>query len=147
SRSRILGDDGPNAPSTWQWGAGSNAVDGVLLLYGVSADALQGAQRAVGDELRAHGHRVVVEIPFVDLPERTASPRDLKLSKLEPFGFVDGISQPAIRGTYKALRGADPIHLVEAAECILGYPDNRGNLPAGPTLDAIHDAANMLPIA
>src|SRR6185436_7268416 len=101
----------------------------------------------VGDELRAHGHRVVVEIPFVDLPERTASPRDLKLAKLEPFGFVDGISQPAIRGTYKALRGADPIHLVEAGECILGYPDNRGNLPAGPTLDAIHDAANMLPIA
>ncbi len=47
--------------------------------------------------------------------------------KEEPFGFVDGISQPVIRGTYKGLRKADPIHLVEPGEFILGYPDNRGN--------------------
>ena len=44
----------------------------------------------------------------------------------EPFGFADGLSQPVIRGTYKALRVGDPIHEVEPGEFILGYPDNRG---------------------
>jgi deferrochelatase/peroxidase EfeB len=68
------------------------------------------------------------------------------MAKLEPFGFVDGISQPVIRGTYKALRGADPIHIVEAGEFILGYPDNRGNMPPGPTLPAITDPHNRLPL-
>ena len=33
-----------------------------------------------------------------------------------------------IRGTYKGMRNADPIHLVEPGEFILGYPDNRGNI-------------------
>ncbi|MCU1383190.1 MAG: hypothetical protein JWL71_1887 [Acidobacteria bacterium] len=147
SRSRILGDDGRSAPSAWRWGADGNALDGVLLLYGVTSDALERTRRAVGEQLRAHGHRAVMEIPFVDLPDRTATTREITQAKLEPFGFVDGVSQPAIRGTYKALRGADPIHLVEAGEFVLGYPDNRGNLPAGPTLDAIHDPDNVLPIA
>jgi deferrochelatase/peroxidase EfeB len=56
------------------------------------------------------------------------------------------VSQPVIRGTYKALRGADPIHIVEPGEFILGYPDNRGNLPAGPTMAAVHDPRRVLPI-
>jgi len=147
SRSRILGDEGANAPSKWQWGTGETALDGVLLLYGETADALARTRAAVGEQLRAHGHRTVMEVPFVDLPEKTAPAEEIKRAKLEPFGFVDGVSQPAIRGTYKALRGADPIHLVEAGEFILGYPDNRGNLPAGPTLAALHDPGNVLPIA
>ncbi len=147
SRSRILGDDGRNAPSAWLWGAGGTALDGVLLLYGVTADALESTRREVAEQLRARGHRVVMEVPFVDLPDKTAAAHEITQAKLEPFGFVDGVSQPAIRGTYKALRGADPIHLVEAGEFILGYPDNRGNLPAGPTLDAIHDPDNVVPIA
>jgi hypothetical protein len=147
SRSRILGDAGANAPSAWKWGAGAQALDGVLLLYGVTEEALETTRRSVGEQLRAHGHRAIMEIPFVDLPDRTATDQESRRAKLEPFGFVDGISQPVIRGTYKALRGADPIHLVEAGEFILGYPDNRGNLPAGPTLDGIHDPENVLPIA
>jgi deferrochelatase/peroxidase EfeB len=97
--------------------------------------------------LTSRGHQPVIYVPFMDLPDKEAEPEKAKLAKLEPFGFVDGISQPVIRGTYKALRGADPIHMVEPGEFILGYPDNRGNLPAGPTLPAIHDPGNLLPIA
>jgi deferrochelatase/peroxidase EfeB len=147
SRSRILGDDGWSAPSQWHWGAGEHEVDGVLLLYGETPAALDDARREADEQLRAHGHRAIMEVPFVDLPEKSASAEEIKRAKLEPFGFVDGVSQPVIRGTYKALRGADPIHIVEAGEFILGYPDNRGNLPATPTLSAIHDPHNVLPIA
>jgi deferrochelatase/peroxidase EfeB len=51
-----------------------------------------------------------------------------------------------IRGTYKALRAGDPIHEVEPGEFILGYPDNRGNLPPGPTMFASADPENYLPL-
>ena len=65
----------------------------------------------------------------------------------EPFGFLDGVSQPVMRGTYQGL-ARDPIaiHLVEPGEFILGYPDNRGNLPPGPELLASDDPAARLPI-
>ena len=36
----------------------------------------------------------------------------------------------------QGLRSGDPIHMVEPGEFILGYPDNRGNMPPGPTLPA-----------
>jgi deferrochelatase/peroxidase EfeB len=35
---------------------------------------------------------------------------------------------------------------VEAGEFILGYPNNRGYMPPSPTLNAIHDPANLLPV-
>jgi deferrochelatase/peroxidase EfeB len=35
---------------------------------------------------------------------------------------------------------------VEPGEFILGYPDNRGHVPPGPTLAAIEDPTNLLPI-
>ena len=66
--------------------------------------------------------------------------------KTEPFGFIDGISQPVIRGTYKSLRETDPIHIVEPGEMILGYPDNRGYIPPSPTLEPNSDPGNKLPL-
>jgi len=41
----------------------------------------------------------------------------------EPFGFRDGISQPIIRGSNRFNLGANPIHVVEPGEFVLGYPD------------------------
>lgn len=147
SRARILGDEQANAPAAWEWGGTTQPVDGALLLYANSRELLDQLSRHTEAALDRHGHRAVRSIPFVPLPGQNATPQETKRAKLEPFGFVDGISQPIIRGTYKSFRGADPIHLVEPGEFLLGYPDNRGNLPAGPTLAAKHDPANLLPIA
>jgi deferrochelatase/peroxidase EfeB len=147
SRSRILGDDGGNAAKEWEWGGPGRNVDGVLLLYADIPAHLEELRNKMAACLERYGHRVVMEVPFADLPEKNATKEQKWQAKLEPFGFVDGVSQPAIRGTYKALRGADPIHIVEPGEFILGYPDNRGNLPTGPTLQAIHDPSNVLPIS
>ena len=147
SRARILGDEHQSAPDLWAWGGRHSPVDGILLLYAPTAETLAKLGTDMEACLTSHGHRAVMNVPFVTLPDKNATADEHRLAKLEPFGFVDGVSQPAIRGTYKALRGADPIHIVEAGEFILGYPDNRGNLPAGPTLAAVHDPDNILPIA
>ncbi|MBB3859641.1 deferrochelatase/peroxidase EfeB [Novosphingobium hassiacum] len=53
---------------------------------------------------------------------------------VEPFGFVDGVSQPLVRG-FPGRHGApDPIHAVEPGEFILGYADNRGYYPPSPLI-------------
>ena len=129
-------------PEAWRWGGRNDAIDGVLLLYAKTPEDLARLHGDATALLQTHGHAVRRTIPFQPLPDKSAVG-----AKHEPFGFRDGISQPVMRGTYKALRGADPIHLVEAGEFILGYPDNRGYLPPSPTLAAIHDPASVLPVA
>ena len=145
-RARVLGDVGENAPAQWRWGKQDDGIDGVLLLYAKSPHELDRLRDLIVAMLHKHGHAVRRIVPFQTLPSTSQTPAEQLRVKSEPFGFLDGISQPVIRGTYKALRGADPIHIVEAGEFILGYPDNRGYLPPSPTLDAIHDPANLLPV-
>ena len=118
----------------------------MLLLYAPSDKALVALRDEMRRSLEAHGHNVSAQIRFKALEVDSESGRLKPSSKSEPFGFRDGISQPVIRGTYKSLRNADPIHIVEAGEFILGYPDNRGYLPATPTLQAVHDPARLLSI-
>jgi deferrochelatase/peroxidase EfeB len=134
-RTRILGDDLNDPEHPWWWGAEGTA-DAALLIYGED----EGAVAALADSVRQltdrFGHAIDHEIPLSPVMKPT----------IEPFGFLDGVSQPVIRGTYRGLRNPDPIHLVEPGEFILGYPDNRGNLPPGPLMDACHDPQNGLPI-
>ena len=134
-RAQILGD---HPDETWRWKT-EGAYDLAILVYGKTDKAVAALSGKVGKLLARHGHAkpLVTKLVTVD---REASKR------LEPFGFVDGTSQPVIRGTYRGLRAPDPIHLVEPGEFILGYPDNRGNLPPGPTLSALEDPDNRLPI-
>jgi deferrochelatase/peroxidase EfeB len=144
-RSRILGDEYANSPDNWKWGNPEKPVDGLLLLYAASQADLDTLESQMRKCLSSLGHTPTVQVRFVPLPDKNV-PVASPAPDVEPFGFVDGVSQPIIRGTYKALRGADPIHIVEPGEFILGYPDNSGYLPATPTLSAIYDPKNILPI-
>ena len=147
-RSRALGDVGDNAPDTWWWGGDSGRpIDGVLLLYAKTPQALASLHASTVNLLARHGHCALRAVPFRPLADKAASQEEAFTAKCEPFGFVDGISQPVIRGSYKALRGVDAIHLVEPGEFILGYPDNRGQVPPSPVIAAINDPANLLPTA
>jgi deferrochelatase/peroxidase EfeB len=132
ARARILGDLGPNGVEHWHWGR--MQPDAALLIYGRSEEAVADLERELVENIRAFGIGEPYRIPLQ------------KVGRTEPFGFADGISQPVIRGSYKALRSGDPIHIVEPGEFILGYPDNRANLPPGPTMQAIHDPGNHLPL-
>lgn len=129
-RAQILGDD----PATLAWGA--TPPDAALLVYGATQADRDSLLAMIEDLCAESGATIARVIPLREVTE----------DKSEPFGFVDGVSQPVIHGTYKGLRNADPIHLVEAGEFILGYPDNRGNMPPGPTLPAIEDPTNLLPL-
>jgi deferrochelatase/peroxidase EfeB len=133
ARARILGDLGANGVEYWHWG--SKQPDVALLIYGRTEDAVADLERELTQNIRALGIGEPYRIPLQ------------KVGHTEPFGFADGISQPVIRGSYKALRSGDPIHIVEPGEFILGYPDNRANLPPGPTMQAIEDPSNHLPLA
>ncbi|MEO6091651.1 MAG: hypothetical protein ABIT04_09415 [Novosphingobium sp.] len=134
ARARILGDTGDNAPEYWRWGR--TAPDLAMLVYGKTPEAVDDLVATVIERAGAVGMAAPHAIRLRTITE----------DKREPFGFMDGASQPVIRGTYKGRRNPDPIHLVEPGEFVLGYPDNRDNLPPGPVLRATDDPDNHLPL-
>jgi hypothetical protein len=135
ARTRILGDIGPSAPERWRWGGQPH--DLALLVYGRDEEAVNALCGRIGELAQENGLARPHRIPL----ERTRKPA------IEPFGFVDGVSQPIVRGSYQSYRKNDPIHLVEPGEFIIGYPDNRGNFPPEPELSALADPGNRLPVA
>lgn len=137
-RERILGDLGANDRSQWLWGKDGNDV--ALLVYGDRTEDVDELAREVEEDATACGALVVFRQELTQVGDKLSD-------RKEPFGFVDGISQPAMRGTYRGLRNDDPIHLVEPGEFVLGYPDNRGNVPPGPQMEAEFDRGMYLPIA
>jgi cytochrome P450/deferrochelatase/peroxidase EfeB len=155
-RSRLLGDEGPNAPENWVWGGPHNAVDAAIILYAADKQGLEKARALELGNLERMGgrliHRVETKLSFP--PRLNTIPQDLKAvvpylretPSIEPFGFADGISQPLIRGTRKWYEDPSELHGVEAGEMILGYPDNRGFFPPTPQVTAKQDAKDDLPL-
>ena len=133
-RRRILGDRDKNSPDNWLWG--KEPPDAAILVYGRSEEDVAVLTQRFLEACSDAGMPDPREIPLKAITQ----------DKREPFGFVDGVSQPVIRGTYKSLRNADPIHIVEPGEMVLGYPDNRGYIPPTPTLLPNSDPGNKLPL-
>lgn len=119
-RSRILGDFGPNDPSSWEWGGDATVkLHALLMLF--DADAARLADRATSlGQATTTGCRVLRTLD-------ARSPDDGH----DHFGFLDGISQPKIQEAPKADESSD----VAAGEFVLGYPDGRGERQPVPALD------------
>src|SRR6185369_9225150 len=109
-RARVLGDD-PN--EAWWWRT-TEPYDAAILVYGKDEASAATLVKDVTAATARYGHAVQRTVLLHEIPEK-------KPDRRETFGFVDGTSQPVIRGTYRGLRNADPIHLVEPGEFILGY--------------------------
>jgi deferrochelatase/peroxidase EfeB len=141
-RGRILGDpDIDTRRKSWSWGA-EREPDIALLIYAKGTPELTRLRKIMERLSKVAGHSIVKIIPLSPIPND-------KTKRTEPFGFLDGVSQPLIKGSFKAAkaeRETDTLHLVEPGEFILGYPDNRGNLPPSPHLKAELDAEQRLAI-
>lgn len=143
NRSRRLGDVGDNGPEYWRWGGPSREPDALVMLY-ARAGGLAAWTATVMDRVWASAFSPL-EVLSTSVTGRTAD----GLSR-EPFGFVDGISQPEIDW-----RPAQPSGQTELAyrnrtalgEFVLGYRNEYGNYTDRPLLDPTVDPDNLLPPA
>jgi len=138
ARSRILGDVEESHPDKWGWGSGQKEVDFVLMCYfkepSQAKASLKEARKLIDDA----GARVIWEQDCrIDRNEDGAA--------IEPFGFVDGISQPIIRGTSRSQNTDQTDHLVAPGEILCGYPDERDNISPSPVVGIGKDILNVLP--
>ena len=125
NRARRLGDVGSNDPSRWQWGAGSRTPHVLLLLYALPGK-LAGFQSAIQAQCGAG---------FEKMDCLTTS----DLDGIEPFGFMDGISQPLVdwqrQRPAKDAEREDYSNLSCLGEYLLGYPNEYGGYTDRPLLD------------
>jgi deferrochelatase/peroxidase EfeB len=137
SRSRRLGDVGANAPERWQWGAGARTPHVLVMLYAYPG-RLEALQRSVEAQCEAGFERLDC------LPTSN-------LDGVEPFGFVDGISQPDIDWErQRPVEDGEQREYVKLAclgEFLLGYPNEYGGYTDRPLIDPQRDAGGVLPRA
>ena len=138
-RSQMLNDpkQGPNSAQNWKVGGPNNTPDGVILITGPTQASVDLVHKAVTDAAATSGWKVTYE-------ERGMT-REFDRGH-EHFGFLDGVSQPSVRGRIdqvfpdrkflqknqnpddpnQGLPGAD---LIWPGEFVFGYP---GQDPADP---------------
>jgi Dyp-type peroxidase family len=136
SRSRRLGDVGPNAPGRWAWGA--VPPHAVVLLYAAKG-GLAALRQQVETAAFAQAFALLRVLDTSDMGGH------------EPFGFTDGVSQPRIDWHAKRSPDEEAIlpygNLISAGEFVLGYPNEYGQYTDRPLLDATDPAASILPPA
>lgn len=134
-RARANGDVGMQAPHSWRWGSGHARIDAIVMLHASEPAVLTALLDQIRWASKASRQSEVFCRPFEVMPASGLS--------REAFGFVDGISQPAMSGTRRA-KGLRSNDVVAPGEFVLGYPDQRGKLPPSPTLRASRDPSHLL---
>ncbi len=128
-RARILGDRDENAPENWEFGGPDQpSIHGVLILHAATRPDLNAWCASLRKTIKhTQGGVVELEMQYGLKPEHGK----------EPFGFLDGIAQPAIKG----IKGAG----VNTGEFILGYQNEYGYHPASPVVGPDEDPRRVLP--
>ncbi len=137
SRARRLGDVGANDSRRWHWGAADDVPHVLLMLY-AAPGRLEDWQQSIEAQCDAGFERIAC---------LTTSDMD----GVEPFGFVDGISQPQLDWQrHRAVRDQDQLAYTNVSclgEFLLGYPNEYGLYTERPLLDPGRDGSAMLPRA
>ena len=137
SRARRLGDVGANEPNRWQWGGGQRVPHVLVLLYALPG-RLEVWQRSIEAQCNA-GFELLACLPSADM------------HGIEPFGFVDGISQPELDWERQCpVRDTEQTaysNLSCLGEFLLGYPNEYGGYTDRPLLDPRRDVQALLPRA
>jgi Dyp-type peroxidase family len=132
-RSRILGDTGDSAPENWELGGpGTEPLHVLLMLFAKDPATLKNLCQIQRDRIKRIGG--VKEVSAQEAVER----QDEK----EPFGFRDGISQPAI-AELKTPRRPGQME-IKAGEFILGYANEYDKQPFSPRVSKSDDPKNIL---
>jgi deferrochelatase/peroxidase EfeB len=139
ARSRRLGDVGPDAPTQWAWGWAEREPHVLVMLYALPGQLAPLRASLDGPDFAA-GFAVLQTLETSDMNGH------------EPFGFLDGVSQPTIdwSGQRKPDTDADLDYgnLITPGEFVLGYRNEYGLLTERPLLDAQqYPQAAMLPPA
>jgi len=138
ARARILGDSEESHRDHWHWGSGENQVDFALLGYFDTEKRSKAEHKKLITLLDKYGARLVSEQACKVERNEIGAP-------IEPFGYVDGISQPIIKGTRRAQRTKQFDHLIAPGEVLCGYPDQRDNISSSPLVGGSKDNLNVLP--
>ncbi len=134
-RSRVLGDTGDSAPSQWEVGGPTTGeLHVLLLLYAISEHGLQTLSDRLWESISTGSG--LTEVFRQD---------SFKHSINEPFGFRDGISQPAIEGGHGVVTPGQSV--LKAGEFILGYVNEYSVLPPMPSVDAKLPGSDLLPLS
>jgi Dyp-type peroxidase family len=132
SRGRFLGDVGDQDPSTWLWGGPSQPAAHLLVMaYGADPATLDTLCSETDQVATANGVTVATRLDTATLSDQ------------EPFGFRDGVSQPAVAGVSAPAR---PAMSLTTGEFVLGYPNAYGKLAPRPVLSAELDPQHILPL-
>ncbi len=127
NRSLRLGDTGSNDPRHWRWGGPGGEPHVALLLYAADVDDLAAWRQELADAGFARAFALMASLDATLGSDR------------EPFGFVDGISQPAVdwAGTWTGgSHGREHYdNRLAAGEVLLGYPNEYGLYTNRPLLD------------
>jgi Dyp-type peroxidase family len=131
---RLLGDPNGTARENWDFGKAAHDVHILIMFYGRSeADLTSIFDEVVKNRLGSAG----LEMAYVQDSER--APNDRK----EPFGFRDGISQPAVIGlTHRPPRSET--ELIKTGEFLLGYENEYGQIAPVLWINRQHDPADIL---
>jgi len=138
NRSRRLGDVGANAPANWLWGVGERTPH-VLLILMADAARIKAFAREKEAAAQAAGLSAIEVLPTDDM------------GGLEPFGFVDGVSQPSF--DWEGVRNPggeadrDFTNLIALGELLLGYRNEYGLFTDRPLIESSEAGASMLPPA
>jgi len=139
SRSRRLGDVGPNDPAQWRWGQRGSVPHMMVLLYAATPERLESREAEVK---RRHWQTAFTE-------QYRLSTHDI--GAIEPFGFKDGISQPMLdweRKKPRRLRDTvDYTNVAALGEFLLGYPNEYARYSDRPLIDPKDDPERILPLA
>jgi len=139
SRSRRLGDVGASAPPRWRWGAPGDEVHVLVAAY-ATRERFEAWTRTLRGDGWAPAFR---ERSCLETSPSEAGP-------FEPFGFRDGISQPAVDWDRTRDVRDDQLeygNLVALGEILLGYPNEYGTYTERPLAGDADDPLRLLPPA
>jgi deferrochelatase/peroxidase EfeB len=134
NRSRRLGDTGANSPDGWRWGHGEKVPHLAVMIY--AGDGLTAWEQTVKGQNWDVAFEVIARLPTSFL------------GPVEPFGFVDGISQPKIDWDRKRKPSGDQVvysNLVSLGEFLLGYPNEYGEYSDRPLMERTERTSELLP--